>query len=102
MGSRIDESPVGRHSRRVLQVGEWDALAVHDERGWAVAGGEGRPVRTGGPAAPALTGEGHAVEPGPSAGGPRRPHAAALARGPGCSPPAHRPNAQAGRGGVDR
>ncbi|MBB1513571.1 hypothetical protein H5399_13290 [Tessaracoccus sp. MC1627] len=37
VGIRVDESPVGRHSRRVLQVGEWDALAVHDERGWAVA-----------------------------------------------------------------
>ncbi len=37
VGIRIDESPVGRHSRRVLQVGEWDAQPVDDERGWAVA-----------------------------------------------------------------
>lgn len=37
VGIRMHESPVGRHSRRVLQVGEWDAQPVDDERGWAVA-----------------------------------------------------------------
>ena len=37
VGIGVDESPVGRHSRRVLQVGEWDAQPVGDERGWAVA-----------------------------------------------------------------
>lgn len=37
VGIRLDESPVGRHTRRVLQVGEWDACAVADERGWGVA-----------------------------------------------------------------
>lgn len=37
VGIRMHESPVGRHTRRVLQVGEWDAQAVSEERGWAVA-----------------------------------------------------------------
>ena len=37
VGIRADESAVGRHARRVLQVGEWDAHVALDERGWAVA-----------------------------------------------------------------
>ncbi|MHA6523198.1 hypothetical protein [Tessaracoccus sp. G1721] len=37
VGIAVDDSAVGRHSRRVLQVGEWDAQAVSDERGWALA-----------------------------------------------------------------
>lgn len=37
VGIRGVESPIGRHTRRVLQVGQWDAQTVVDERGWAVA-----------------------------------------------------------------
>ncbi|SHJ80695.1 hypothetical protein SAMN02745244_03307 [Tessaracoccus bendigoensis DSM 12906] len=37
VGLLRDESAVGRHSRRVVQVGEWDARVTMDERGWAVA-----------------------------------------------------------------
>ena len=37
VGIRLDESPVGRHTRRVLQTGDWDTYAVADERGWGVA-----------------------------------------------------------------